>query len=155
MNPSDIRLVPASLADLEALVSLRVEAMRPSLERLGRFDPARARARLVDGFAPELTRLVISSGELTGFVVVRPVDGALLLEHLYLRPSSQGLGIGSAVLETVLAEAAAARRALHVTALRGSESNRFYSRHGFVKVGESEWDIHYVHPLAELEEGAP
>jgi hypothetical protein len=32
---------------------------------------------------------------------------------------------------------------VHVDALRDSPSNRFYLRHGFTKVGESEWDITY------------
>ncbi len=31
-----------------------------------------------------------------------------------------------------------------VTALRGSESNRFYERHGFVYQDEAEWDINYI-----------
>ncbi|SAI69833.1 GnaT family acetyltransferase [Bordetella ansorpii] len=30
-----------------------------------------------------------------------------------------------------------------LTALRGSESNAFYLRCGFVQTGEEEWDIHY------------
>jgi hypothetical protein len=29
-------------------------------------------------------------------------------------------------------------------ALRGSDANRFYRRHGFVQVDESAWDIRYV-----------
>ena len=31
-------------------------------------------------------------------------------------------------------------------ALRGSDSNRFYRRHGFEPVAESEWDIDYLRP---------
>jgi len=37
-------LCRASNSDQEALVAIRIEAMRESLERLGRFDPDRARA---------------------------------------------------------------------------------------------------------------
>jgi len=33
-----------------------------------------------------------------------------------------------------------------VGALRGSDSNRFYRRHGFVQTAESEWDIDYLRP---------
>ena len=36
----------AEEADAEALVALRIVAMRESLERLGRFDPVRSRERL-------------------------------------------------------------------------------------------------------------
>lgn len=36
--------------------------MRESLERIGRFDPPRARERFLSGFVPELTRLFWSMG---------------------------------------------------------------------------------------------
>ena len=38
-------------------------------------------------------------------------------------------------------------------ALRGSDSNRFYQRHGFVQIEESEWDIEYLRP-AQAKTGA-
>jgi len=68
----------------------------------------------------------------------------LLLDHLYIHPGFQGYGIGAAVLERILEEADAANLAVHVTALKESDSNRFYVRHGFEKIAEEEWDIHYV-----------
>jgi hypothetical protein len=40
-----ITLTTAAAEDFEALVALRIDAMRESLERIGRFDPARARER--------------------------------------------------------------------------------------------------------------
>ncbi len=40
-----IALTTAKPEDFEALAALRIEAMRESLERIGRFDPARARER--------------------------------------------------------------------------------------------------------------
>ena len=45
-----LTFVAASLADGEALASLRVAAMRESLERIGRFDPQRARQRFLATF---------------------------------------------------------------------------------------------------------
>ncbi|EDP64859.1 hypothetical protein BAL199_05344 [alpha proteobacterium BAL199] len=35
---------PATEADFERLLELRIRVLRPHLERVGRFDPARARA---------------------------------------------------------------------------------------------------------------
>jgi len=49
-------LAPVALSDFDAMVAIRVEALRESLERLGRFDPVRARERLAAGFAPEHMR---------------------------------------------------------------------------------------------------
>ena len=120
--------------------------MRDSLERLGRFDPQRARDRFLAGFDPALTRHVVVAGERVGFVVVRPRDGGLLLDHLYVVPSAQGRGIGAAVMADVLADADARGLPMRVGALRESASNRFYERHGFVLVECGEWDNHYERP---------
>jgi GNAT superfamily N-acetyltransferase len=149
-DPVHITLAPATDQDFEALVVLRIAAMRDSLERLGRFDPQRARERFRAGFAPEHTRHIVHHGRPVGFVVVKPVDDGLLLHHLYIHPAHQGQGIGAAVLLMVFTEADAARRPLRVGALRGSHSNRFYLRHGFQLVSESEWDIHYLRPASLL-----
>lgn len=136
----------ASAADARGLVELRIAAMRDSLERLGRFDPHRARDRFLARFDPALTRHVVVDGRRVGFVVVRPQDDGLLLDHLYVAPSAQGRGIGSAVMTEILADADARGLRVYVGALRESASNRFYERHGFVMVASSEWDNHYERP---------
>lgn len=142
--PENLVLTPASAADFELLVSLRIETMRESLERIGRFDRTRARERFRKSFSPEHTRHILVGENRVGFVVVKPLDDALLLEHLYIHPGFQGYGIGAAVLERIIEEADAYNLAIRVTALKESDSNRFYMRHGFEKIEEEEWDIHYV-----------
>lgn len=141
-----VTLAPAHERDLEELVQLRLEAMRESLERVGRFDVVRARERFVLGFAPELTRHVLLEGERVGFVVLRPTPEGATLEHLYVRPARQGRGVGAAVLAIVFGEADRFAAPLRVGALRGSDSNRFYQRYEFVRVEEGEWDTYYVRP---------
>jgi len=118
--------------------------MRESLERIGRFDPERARQRFASGFAPERTRHIVVRGERAGFVTVKPVASGLLLDHLYVRPEHQGRGIGAWVLREIFKEADAAGLPIRVGALRDSDSNRFYVRHGFTQIEETEWDIYYV-----------
>jgi len=141
---STVAFSPATAADLEELIAIRIEAMRESLEQLGRFDPVRAGDRLRNGFVPEDTRFILANGARAGFVVVREGNAELLLDHLYVRTSFQGQGIGSAVLERVFGEADARGLPVRVGALRGSASNRFYLRHEFIQVAEEEWDIYYV-----------
>ncbi|WP_082151617.1 GNAT family N-acetyltransferase [Caenimonas sp. SL110] len=144
IEPSRIELVAAQAGDADALVEVRIEAMRESLERVGRFDASRARERFLSGFVPEHTRHVVVDGERVGFVVVKPAGHALLLDHLYIRPAFQRRGIGAAVLETVFAEADAKNQPLRVGALTGSDSNRFYQRHGFELTERAQWDNYYL-----------
>jgi GNAT superfamily N-acetyltransferase len=138
------RFEPAAADDAEALVALRIAAMRDSLEQLGRFDPDRARDRFLATYAPAHGRWVIVDGARAGFVQLRPDDAGLKLDHCYITPAWQGRGIGSAVLRALLAEADAQALDLRLDALRGSASQRFYQRHGFRQEAESAWDIHYV-----------
>lgn len=139
----ELALTPAGDGDFEALLSLRLAAMRESLERLGRFDPQRARERLSRGYQPAHTRHILRGGELVGFVVVVPRDDGWQLDHLYVHPSAQREGVGSWVLEQVLTEADAAHMPVSVTALKHSDANRFYQRHGFELQAEGEWDWFY------------
>jgi GNAT superfamily N-acetyltransferase len=107
--PSDqknaVVLRGASTCDLEDLVAIRIEAMRESLERLGRFDPDRARERFLNGFDVSSTRRIEVSGDLVGFVVIKDLQDELLLDHLYVIPSAQGAGIGTEVLTRIFREA--------------------------------------------------
>jgi GNAT superfamily N-acetyltransferase len=64
--------------------------------------------------------------------------------QITVKPLHQGKGFGSIALGKVLAEADINSIPVRLGALRGSDSNRFYLRHGFVKTHETEWDIYYV-----------
>lgn len=144
VSASAITLESVSAEDAESLATLRVEAMRESLERIGRFDPQRARARFLGRFEPQFTRAIVQDGRRVGFAVVKPDPDGLLLDHLYIDPSHQNRGIGAAVLQVVFAEADASCANVHVGALRGSDSNRFYRAHGFEMTREAEFDIYYM-----------
>lgn len=144
MADTSLTFGPVGAGEGEALAALRVEAMRPSLERVGRFDPDRARLRFLGAFSPECTREILASGIRVGFFVLRQDGHGLVLEHLYVRPSHQGRGIGAAVLRSVFAEADARGLDVRVGALKESDSNRFYVRHGFVMESSAEFDNHYV-----------
>lgn len=148
---SPIILVLAQQSDLDNLVAIRIEAMRESLERVGRFDPVRARERFVNGFDAGNTRYIEVSGERVGFIVVKHHHNELSLDHLYVKPSAQGSGVGSAVLTQIFKEADAAALPIKVGALKESASNRFYTRHGFQFIESTEFDNYYVRQCVPTE----
>lgn len=139
-----VDFAPVELADAQALANLRVDAMKESLEAVGRFDPERARARFLSTFDLQYCRHIIFEGARVGFVVVRPIETGLLLDHLYIHPAVQSRGVGTAVLKRVFAEADAIGNSLRVGALVKSRSNQFYLRHGFVLVEETALDNYYL-----------
>lgn len=150
-----ISFQPARATDFERLLALRILVMREHLERLGRFEPARARARFRAGFAPAYLRLIHREGAFAGCVSLKPEGAALLLEHFYLLPGAQGQGLGAAVLALLLAEADAAGKAVRLSVLRGSPAARFYERHGFRCTHEEAWDRYYERPALASGAAAP
>lgn len=118
--------------------------MRESLERVGRFDPERARERLRNSFHPEHTQFILFEGQRVGFYTFRPAAECFHLDHLYVHPACQSRGVGAFVLRRLLAEGDARKLPVRLGALRDSPSNRFYQRHGFVQTAEDAWDIYYV-----------
>jgi GNAT superfamily N-acetyltransferase len=150
-----IIFAPTHPSDAEALVAIRIAAMRESLERIGRFDPQRARERFLASFDPALCRFIEVNGVRAGFILVRPQADHWLLDHLYVLPEQQGSGVGAAVLSSLFEDADRHQMPIRLGALRGSDSNRFYQRHGFVRTHETEWDIYYERkPLPILERAA-
>ncbi|PRY08186.1 GNAT family N-acetyltransferase [Paraburkholderia sp. BL25I1N1] len=145
----NIAFTDTTASDADTLVAIRIAAMRESLERIGRFDPQRARERFLASFDPALCRFIEIDGVRSGFILIRPQADHWLLDHLYILPEHQGKGVGAAVLRDVFARADAQRLPIRVGALRGSDSNRFYQRHGFVQTDEGEWDVYYVRQPVE------
>ena len=146
LPPRAITFSATARGDLESLIALRIEAMRESLERIGRFDPVRARERFLVGYSLEHTRHIELNGKRVGFFVVKKEADTMLLEHLYVRPSFQGNGIGSLVLAQIFTEADSKALTVRVGALRQSASNRFYMRHGFQLIEQAEFDNYYIRP---------
>jgi GNAT superfamily N-acetyltransferase len=97
-------------------------------------------------------RVAEAEGRIVGFAAR---DGAWLM-HLYVRPGWTGRGIGTRLLEAVVAEAAAITPVLRLhTFARNEGARRFYERHGFTAVlvgdgstnAEGEPDVRYERAL--------
>lgn len=134
----------AEIADLEALIQLRLVAMRPSLEKAGRFNPTRARQRFIDEFSSEHTILLFDQELLVGCFALIPRENDLYLAHLYLRPEYQGQGIGGDILNELKARATDLQQDIVLTALSNSDAERFYARNGFTVDERGDIDVEMV-----------
>lgn len=139
-------LAPARTEDFDALLALRLRAMRESLERIGRYDEQRARERLAANFDAARTRHIVIDGQRVGFLVLKTLSHTMRLDHFYIDTPWQNHGLGHRVAQWLCDEADRLQRPIELTALKLSAANRFYQRHGFVVVGDGEWDIDYLRP---------
>lgn len=139
----------AKTGDFDSLADIRVRAMKPSLERVGRFDPHRAVERLRKSFTPESTIVAVKSKRIVGFYTLLTKNEELYLNHLYIDPDFHCLGIGRALMERILKVANDSSKEITLEALKESEANEFYRKFGFVRVGESEYDNIYTKSFKE------
>ena len=144
MSRNTTRIEAASDADADRLADLRVEAIRPSLEAVGRFDPRRARERFLGSFVAADTSILIEEEGIAGFFVIRRRPDHFYLDHLYVHPAFQGSGIGRRVVEDLKAEAVSAELPVRLMALKGSPANAFYLSCGFQVVSEDALDTVYA-----------
>jgi N-acetylglutamate synthase-like GNAT family acetyltransferase len=135
---SPFRLRPATEAEFEAVLALSIRAMREHLERLGRFDPQRRRARMRKQFDAGIVHVIEAEGAMLGCVGVDAAGHAVEIHSLFLDGPAQGSGLGAAVFGAILA--AHPCRAFRIEVLKESPARRFWERQGFVLVGEAPFD---------------
>ena len=132
------RLRPATEADFAAVLALSIRAMREHLERVGRFDPDRRRARMRKQFDAGIVHVIEADGAMLGCVGVDAAGEAVEIHSLFLDGPHQGRGLGAAVWQAI--RAAHPGRAFRLEVLKESPARRFWERQGFVQVDEAEFD---------------
>ncbi|MEH6443117.1 MAG: GNAT family N-acetyltransferase [Oceanospirillaceae bacterium] len=135
-------------SDLEDLVALRIRAMRPSLEVLGRFDAVRARERFVKNFNAPYTYKIVTNQQLLGFYVLLEKRDHLWVDHLYIDTPHQGGGIGAQIIKELQQQAQQKQLPLRLGALKESPANNFYIKQGFKQIEIQEWDNIYQWDLS-------
>jgi ribosomal protein S18 acetylase RimI-like enzyme len=80
--------------------------------------------------------LVVVDGEPGGRLLVARWAGEIRIVDITLLPELRGQGVGTALLSTVLEEAAAAGKRVTIHVARDNRALRLYERLGFRRVGE-------------------
>ena len=138
-----MKITQENIKDADCLAEIRTVAMKPSLEKLGRYDPQRIRKRFLDTFVASDTWKIEMDGKVAGFFVLRDKNDHFYLDHFYIHPIFQNKKLGSVVIEYIVKITETRQLSIKLGALKGSSSNRFYLNHGFKKISEDEFDIYY------------
>jgi len=146
------RFAAPSEADFEPLLALRIEVMREHLERVFRYKPSRARRIFRQHFDEPGMRLILldsegAGDERIGCVGFRDEPECLKIDSFYLERRFHNSGLGTAILKVLLAEADALAKTIRLEVLTGSKADRFYLRHGFVKLREDAIEAEYERPF--------
>jgi GNAT superfamily N-acetyltransferase len=104
--------------------------------------------RQCDSFAhqwrlPEV-RIITVAGEDAGWLQTAPADDAIVLGQLYLAKGFQRRGIGSAVIQALIAEAARAGKAMTLGVVKINPARRLYERLGFRPTHEDQYKVYML-----------
>ena len=88
-------------------------------------------------------RLILISDETAGCVGFRICESEIKIDSFYLARHHHNRGLGAAILKVLLAEADALGLPVQLDVLHGSPADRFYQRHGFVKLDQDDIEAHY------------
>ena len=142
----DVRLRPRNDADTGFLRALYASTRERELaglgwtpEQLDAFLDLQFRAREAHyrrEYPSAQDCIVVAGGAPAGRLEVDRTGEATIVVDLALAPGWRGHGIGTALLQRLIAEATASGRAIELHVEDGNPAERLYRRLGFVQVGE-------------------
>ncbi|MFY9860783.1 MAG: GNAT family N-acetyltransferase [Candidatus Cybelea sp.] len=137
-NEMNLALRPATAADRQFAESVYFESHRWLIERLfGWRGDDLERTRFSQSYKEEQTAIVSIEGEAAGWLSVDRAPGAITVEQIYIAAKWRSRGIGTQLLTSLIAEAAAAGIPLRLSTAKINPAVRLYERLGFRATDES------------------
>jgi ribosomal protein S18 acetylase RimI-like enzyme len=141
-------LRPEGLADAPFLLKVYAGTRQEELEATGW--PAEMREAFVrmqfnaqrQGYLASFPRaefaIVLSEGQAIGRIIIDRAENEFLVVDIALLPEHRGRGLGTALMSHLLREAAAAKKPVRLSVLKGQRAFWWYQRLGFAKTGEDD-----------------
>ena len=127
---------PATDEDFEFLYVLKRNAYRDHVvATYGKWDEPWQRDRFTASFDPGLIEVLIAGGERVGAVSVNEAQDPVFLAAIELTPAWRGRGIGTAVIQDLLARGRPVRLQVFTV---NEAARRLYERLGFTVTGATE-----------------
>jgi ribosomal protein S18 acetylase RimI-like enzyme len=140
-RPLQIRLQPATWDDFDFLWALHQAAMHDYVDRTWCWDPAVQETHFAKSFDPAALQIIHADGVAAGYLSVKRQPESMHLAAIALEPGFQKRGIGTALLRTLMDEAAAGGLPVDLQVLKVNPARQLYERLGFRVYEETE--THY------------
>ncbi|KVH07122.1 GNAT family N-acetyltransferase [Burkholderia sp. BCCIQ04A] len=142
MKPA-IHLRAASREDLPFLLTLRRLTMTEHLQRVGAPTDDEAHDRRIRANFDD-AMIVCEGADAIGLLKVTRAAGEWHVHQIQILPACQGRGIGAAVLNALLTDAARERVSVSLSVLHGNPARRLYERLGFRVVSETDTSANMI-----------
>ena len=126
-----IALRKARSEDVVFARNLYFETMRGMIERLFGWDQTREERNFAGFFKVDEVRIIIADGQDVGWIQEQVEDRTINLGSFYVTPAMQGRGIGTKVLDILLARAADQSIAMTLAVVKINPARYFYEKRGF------------------------
>jgi len=134
----NIGLRTASDRDVTFARDVYFETMRWIIERLFGWDPAREDKNFAQFFRLDEVRIITADEQDVGWIQEQVDDTTINLGSFYVMPMMQRRGIGTQVLQMLLARARNQSKAITLAVVKINPALRFYEKHGFRITHEDE-----------------
>ena len=133
-----IRLRPTTEADYDFLWAVLQATMKEHIQRTSGWDDREQETWFRGRFDLAEMQVILYNGERVGSFSVDRAPERITLTGIVIAPPYQRRGIGTWLVQRLLAEADAARIPVELRVLKGNPAKRLYERLGFLQVGEIE-----------------
>lgn len=121
----------ANLTDLEPMMRLGHEALRPYIEGTQGWNQTEQEQGFIAHFEIDKIQIIQFEAQDVGYIKLDKTKETWFLEGIYIAQKLRGRGLGSAVLQAVLQEAKAAQRVIKLQVFRINPALNLYTRLGF------------------------
>ena len=133
---------PALPSDAPLLYRLLREALGPYVSMLWGWDEAFQQARWARVFDPARWQVISNGGVEVGGLELEHRPHELYVANLLIFPEHQGCGIGTAVMQRLMAATHAEGKPVRLQALKVNPARALYARLGFMELADTE--THHV-----------
>lgn len=134
----NIRLRAAGDADFAFARNVYFETMRWIIERLLGWDEVREDKNFAQFFKLDEVRIITVDDQDVGWIQEQVEDTTINLGSFYVTPVMQRRGVGTQVLEILLAHARNQAKAITLAVVKINPAVHFYEKHGFRITHEDE-----------------
>ena len=110
---------------------LYFETMRGFIDRLFGWDQAREERNFAGFFKVDEVRIITADDQEVGWIQEQVENRTINLGSFYVMPAMQGRGIGTKVLDILLARAAYRSKAMTLSVVKINPARHFYEKRGF------------------------
>lgn len=128
----------ATDADLEPMMRIGHEGLRPHIEALRGWDQAEHEAGFREHFVPEQISIVEVGGVAVGYFKMLEEEDHCFLEGIYLGAEVRGQGLGTRILEDLLDCCGQAGKPMRLQVFQTNPAQHLYRRLGFAVTRETD-----------------